>query len=223
MDDSSNSCIAVIAHAGARQTIADFMPRWRWFDIPIVGLLPEGDDWPHEDKPDLLFHAGVSAHRGPDAFRRFHASLKILLERTDFNVFTILEPDCVPLKREMPKLYSDAFCGWICTVPEKDAFPYAILPPYIVERHVLQLAVNRLCDHMNESHPDCQDLTDRWLCKALNASKIPSAVTPNTYGWARHNHIGKTLKMLGIAWAHGFKNNEEMKKYYGNEDNCPLA
>jgi hypothetical protein len=201
--------LAVIAHAGARQTIVDFFPLWQGLGVPIYGFMPRGESWPAECEPKATFNYGKSAHKGPEAFERIIHVLTVM-GLTEHDQIVLIEPDCVPLRNELPELFPGAICGWPCNVAEGE-WPRAFLPPWTMARETARLFVEKCSESAREHHPDCLDLTDRWIDKAAAGSGIPTRLSRNVLGYSWHCPIKRVLEALRPAWVHGWKSRAEME------------
>ena len=198
-------CLAIIAHAGAHETLAEFWPAWKKLRVPIVAFLPEGDEWPIAEQPDHLLHFGKSAHRGPDAFARLlHAFAA--LEPLGYEVATVIEPDCLPMRDELPDYNAGKLTGWTCKITGgAESWELCILPPWIATTATLSLIASRCASSAKLSHPDCGDLTDRWLLKACLENESPIAQSVDTFGYCWLENWQNTVRLAQPRWCHGWK------------------
>lgn len=213
--------LAIVAHAGARDTLADFWPAWKRLGVPIVVFLPEGEAWPIEPMPDYIFNYGKSAHKGPEAFKRLVHCFKTLAGLGGHCEFTIIEPDCLPLKDRLPVQYFGKLGGWVCRINDGEhphLFPWALLPPWTADTPTLHKLASRAAEWANVSHPDCLDLSDRWLMKVASQAEIQTMMLPNVLGYAWFKGVlQKMREHPHLDWVHGFKRKAEL------EDLWPIA
>ncbi len=205
-------CLAIVAHEKAKETLEDFWPAWKWLGVPIVAFLPDGETWPIEGTPDHLFHYGKSAHRGSAAFLRLAHCFKTLAT-LNYDAFTIIEPDCLPMVPRLPPVHAGKFSGWNIQIKECAAWSLCTLPPWTADIQTLRQLSTYLDVSLTayDEHPDCEGLADRWLMKTVLAADIPMGVLHETLGYVWVDNILQIIRELRPIWVHGFKRKSELQ------------
>lgn len=201
-------CLAIICHAGAKQSLEDFWPLWRGLGVHIAAFLPQNDRWPIDPMPDAIFNYGASAHGGPLAYLRVAQCIQELA-RQDWDAVSIIEPDCVPLAGEMPRVQYGYLSGWLCECTE-GLWPIATLPPWTMDRRALKRMAEKIVPVAQQLHQDCLELTDRWLNKAASACGVISVHDETIQGYTWFPEARDVIKHKKHNWVHGFKTKEAL-------------
>lgn len=198
-----SSCLAILAHAGAKDTINDFWPLWDELGVPIVAFMPHGESWPGDNQPDFVFNYGRSAHRGTDCFQRM-VHCWDTLSRLPYDQFAVIEPDAVPLNPVMPFVFPGQLGGYMCTC-EPGMWPYAALCPWTMDRATAGRLAQASVHFSRTHHEDCLDLLDRWVCKAASNAGVSCSTLPRVHGFICIAGLEEKIPPGSLDWVHGYK------------------
>lgn len=226
-----NTCLAVMAHMRAADTLRDFQPRWERLGLPIYGFVPEGETWPICGEVKV-FAQGKSAHRGEEVYRRFIQTCEALLTETDHDAFVIMEYDTVNLSDRLPKWEPDRInSGILRTIHEYaprelglDGF-YVAMSPWIARRDMLERWVETMKWHLGFSLC-CEwidGLLDRWLAVGLYLGQLPVACLLEVEPWPINRpNPHQNITARGFHWVHGWKSRKEFRELWPEVSNrCP--
>lgn len=213
------TCLAVLAHQGAGETIADFQPRWQKLGLPILAFLPEGDQWPGAPVAKV-FNQGTSAHRGLAAYMRFMLMCEALLE-SEYDTYIIIEYDTVNLTDRLPSFApSNLNCAFLRTFGEEcekllRCKNYVIaLSPWIVSREVMRgwLDAMRIRFAKPIFTQWIDGLLDRWLAVVIMEGKILANNITQAYSWPCNDpQAHEKIEKHKWEWIHGWKRKSDFK------------
>ena len=207
-------CIAVLAHEGAKETIAEFQPQWERLGLPIHVFLPEGDKWPGTPV-DAVYNQGTSAHRGQETYDRFIRMAETLL-KTDYEMFVMMEYDTVNLVDDLPDFNRyKANCAFLETNGEdvarclKRNHFYIALSPWIWSRSTIEALLPFMKIPITEPQEVewIDGLLDRWIAMVvLNQRAVKAGNITRSYSWPVNDPIAhEKIKHFGMIWVHGWK------------------
>jgi len=180
-------CLAILAHAGASATLADFQPRWERLGLPLLAFVPYADTWPGRPVHQV-YHQGASVHAGAGAIARFTLAVETLVNLTHFDRYLLMEYDTVNLADTLPALDWSVFNGGFmhCHGPETPAHHYQVsFSPWAFTRSVGQLLLAAIArERARPSHPTwTAGLVDRWLAAVCLERGLPFKTMPDTLGY----------------------------------------
>jgi len=161
-----NTCLAIMAHAGARDTLHDFHPQWIKLGLPIIGFVPQDEDWTGP-AIDRVVRQGVGGHDGEVTYRRFLGMCQWLYQ-SDFDRYFIFEYDTVNLTDRAPES-SPCFITGAFMACMGSHLPYgrvvASYSPWIIHRPVMARFVEAMEKKLdNPRWLEWEEgLLDRWL------------------------------------------------------------
>jgi hypothetical protein len=208
-----NACLAILAHAGAAKTVAEFMPQWKSLGKTVLGFVPDGH---HLNGFDVLISEGRSAHAGFYVFDRFLRACERLVG-SPFDTYVIAEYDTVNLKPELPSLapgYITSPGSW--SPPHNEtcgANQLCLLSPWTMDRDTLRefIAAARESLKTNPDYPEGAGLLDRWIGYVVIQNNLKATSAINAIGYPYHNGIHERIRRMGFAWVHGWKSKSEFR------------
>jgi hypothetical protein len=209
------TCLAVIAHDGAGDTINDFMPRWRKMGFPIIAYMPHWQLWPSKQMPDCIMNIGYGGHDAELMDRFFQVCCDLL--QTGYDAFLIFEYDTVNLIDTFPEglIRRDSIGSSLLTVFGEGA-PAGYMTsfsPWIMTRPMLAAFIEAMrCSMRNPVHTEWHsNLLDRWLATVLIENKLPFyCVHSMPYPFEALEPIN-WIKKDKVWFAHGYKRREDFK------------
>jgi hypothetical protein len=215
-----DACLAIIAHEGARDTVADFMPQWVKIGLPMVGFVPAGQAWPGESNGITVHAMGPGGHNAP-LLDRFQRVCRTLLRETDFDAFTIFEYDTVNL-RELPAVDMGRISSAMMETYGPDVpmgHYYISLSPWIMSRPMLAAMVESMHWLTRKPKHDSwhTNLLDRWLGVAMVETCLPIANIPTAmpFPFERLKPL-EWMHQRKCTIAHGFKRKLDFKDLWPN-------
>jgi hypothetical protein len=207
-------CIAILAHAGAANSVREFQPQWEKLGIPMIGFMPDGEAWPGSPVSKVV-NIGISAHKGDDVFNRFLGICEWLLA-SDYDVFYIMEYDTLNMSDHLPSINGMAVNCAACFVTGLNAMNGQLLAfsPWVMTRPMLAALIEALKIQLKKR--SCEEwvggLLDRWIGVALTVEKVPVQNIEDALGWpavTSDPHLYIRLKKPLVV--HGWKRKEEFK------------
>ena len=206
-----NTCLAILAHAGAAKTCSQFLPKWRSLGLPLYAFVPEGH-W--VSGFETVYQQGRSAHKGYFVFDRFLRCCETLLG-TLHDQFIIAEYDTVNLRPEMPtsKPFTLTSPG-IFTPPilgDARNVQMCMLSPWTMSRkwaeEFIMIARSELA--LDPDFPTGGGLLDRWIGETVRTHNLPVANCDNAFGYPWHIGMEERIKRMNFCWIHGLIDKSE--------------
>lgn len=211
-----NTAIAVLAHAGASESVREFLHQWEACHCPVIGCYPQGEQFGSPFKVTLA--VGESARTGNKVFARWLDTLDALLTQP-FGRFIIVEYDCVPIRPMLPK-WRD---GKLTATLERDYnsfgiegnFQMAAYCPWILDRNTARILINANRPFLEQDGdgPEVGGLLDRWIVAAALRAKVPLECFLDCCPFAPHKSIDE-IEANGWNWIHGFKRKAEFGRLW---------
>lgn len=208
-DCEVKTLLAILAHEGAADTVADFMPRWRRLGIPVWGFVPDGHALGGFDR--LICH-GANGRVGASVFGRFLHCCDALLTDSDADVFIIAEYDTVNILDNLtPYKRGVVTCPGVVIPAEGRKTAKCLLSPWTMDCQTL----GRLCAAMRSVLAETNEwngtdgLLDRWLGFVCAQHSIPCLNACNALGYPWHDGVHERIRRLNYAWVHGWKRKED--------------
>lgn len=204
-----NPVLAVLAHAQAAKTVAEFAPRWDALGVPVIYFLPEYSWIPGIENWRTC---GKSAHKGFHVFDRFLQVCEALDQFTEYDPVCIIEYDTVCLRPEFPTIVPDGISSCLISAEGfSGERQLCMLSPWVFSGSALRefVAAGRKELTEDPEYAAGGGLLDRWIGHVCAKHNLPMDYCDNALGYPWFDGAHEKIRRLNPAWVHGWKTKED--------------